>query len=112
MSVDKFLSAIRSKESSNNYKAQNSHSSASGAYQFIDKTWKNLGGSTTHAKDASVDEQDRIAKQWATHLLKKYKDGYHKAARAWNQGEPMTEKDENAGKEYADDVIQRMNTFK
>ncbi|CAF1437194.1 unnamed protein product [Adineta ricciae] len=109
MSVNKFLSAIRSKESSNNYQAQNSRSSASGAYQFIDKTWKNLGGSTIHAKDATVDEQDRIAENYAKHLLKKYGNDYHKAARAWNQGEPTAEKDLNAGKTYADDVIQRMN---
>ena len=109
MSTEKFLSAIRSKESSNNYKAQNGHSSASGAYQFIDKTWKSLGGSTIHAKDASAVEQDEIAMQWATHLLKKYKNDYHKAARAWNQGEPVAERDSNAGKAYADDVIQRMN---
>ncbi|CAF1233839.1 unnamed protein product [Adineta steineri] len=109
MSLDKFLAAIRSKESSNNYKAQNSHSSASGAYQFIDKTWKSLGGSTAHAKDADTNEQDKIAIQWATHLLKKYNNDYHKAARAWNQGEPVAERDSNAGKAYADDVIQRMN---
>jgi muramidase (phage lysozyme) len=43
MSVENFLSAIRSKESGNNYKAQNSNSTASGAYQFIDATWKGLG---------------------------------------------------------------------
>ena len=82
MSVEKFISAIRSKESNNDYKAQNSRSSASGAYQSIDRTWKSLGGSTAHAKDASASEQDAIATKWATQLLKKYNNDYHKAARA------------------------------
>ncbi|CAF1518301.1 unnamed protein product [Adineta ricciae] len=108
-SKDDFLEAIRSKESGNDYKAQNPRSSASGAYQFIDKTWRSLGGSTAHAKDASAAEQDRIASRYAEHLLKKYGNDYYKAARAWNQGEPRTEKDPNAGRAYADDIIRRMN---
>ena len=110
MSMEKFLLAIRSKESGNDYKAQNSKSSASGAYQFIDATWKGLGGTTQHAKDASVDEQDKIAMKWTNQLLKRYNNDYHKAARAWNQGEPKAEKDPNAGKAYADDIVKRMNS--
>jgi hypothetical protein len=67
-----------------------------------------LGGTTKHAKDASVDEQDKIAVEWAKQLLKKYNNDYHKAARAWNQGENKVEKDPNAGKTYADDIVKRM----
>jgi peptidoglycan hydrolase CwlO-like protein len=39
---------------------------ASGYYQFIDDTWRRLGGSTPHAFQASKAEQDRLAAQlWA-----------------------------------------------
>jgi len=34
---------------------------ASGYYQFIDSTWRRLGGSTPHAYQASKAEQDRLA---------------------------------------------------
>lgn len=34
---------------------------ASGYYQFIDSTWRGLGGSTPHAYQASKAEQDRLA---------------------------------------------------
>ncbi len=36
---------------------------ASGYYQFIDTTWRGLGGSTPQAYQASKDEQDRLAAQ-------------------------------------------------
>jgi peptidoglycan hydrolase CwlO-like protein len=39
---------------------------ASGYYQFMPETWRNLGGSTPHAYQASKAEQDRLAAQlWA-----------------------------------------------
>ena len=39
---------------------------ASGYYQFMQATWKGLGGSTTHAYQASKAEQDRLAARlWA-----------------------------------------------
>ncbi|WP_022929282.1 transglycosylase family protein [Patulibacter americanus] len=39
---------------------------ASGYYQFMEATWKGLGGSTKHAYQASKAEQDRLAaKLWA-----------------------------------------------
>jgi hypothetical protein len=39
---------------------------ASGYYQFIDDTWRRMGGSTPHAYQASRAEQDRLAsKLWA-----------------------------------------------
>ncbi|MEJ7825515.1 MAG: transglycosylase family protein [Solirubrobacteraceae bacterium] len=37
------------------------HATASGYYQFIDSTWRGLGGSTPHAHQASKSEQDRLA---------------------------------------------------
>ena len=110
MSVDNFLAAIRYHESRDDYTAQSKKSSASGVYQFIDATWKGLGGSTTHAKDATKEEQDRTATKWANQLLKKYNNDYHKAARAWNQGEYQVERDPNLGKTYADAIIKGMNS--
>lgn len=41
--------------------AANTGSTASGLYQFLDSTWRSLGGSTARAKDASVAEQTAIA---------------------------------------------------
>lgn len=53
-------------ESGGNPRAQNPTSSASGLYQFIDGTWRGLGGSTAHAKDASVAEQNAIADRYVS----------------------------------------------
>ena len=42
------------------------HAGASGYYQFMQATWKGLGGSTRHAYQASKAEQDRLAARlWA-----------------------------------------------
>jgi nucleoid-associated protein YgaU len=48
-------------ESGGDPAAANTGSTASGLYQFLDSTWKSLGGSTARAKDASVAEQTAIA---------------------------------------------------
>lgn len=52
--------AIISCESGGSATAQNSSSTASGLFQFINGTWKAYGGSTARAKDASVAEQNRV----------------------------------------------------
>jgi hypothetical protein len=62
------LATIRAIESSGDYAAQSRGSSASGAYQFIDSTWRSLGGSG-HAKDASAAEQDARAKVFVERIL-------------------------------------------
>lgn len=54
--------AIIECESGGDPRAQNPSSSASGLFQFIDSTWRGLGGSGS-AKDASVDEQYRMAEK-------------------------------------------------
>ncbi len=42
------------------------YAGASGYYQFMQATWKGLGGSTPHAYQASKAEQDRLAARlWA-----------------------------------------------
>lgn len=57
---------IRRCESGGNYRAQNAHSSASGAYQFIDGTWHGVTGLPGHARDYPAATQDRaFVKLWA-----------------------------------------------
>ncbi|GAB3581281.1 transglycosylase family protein [Calidifontibacter terrae] len=57
------LTKIRYCESGNNYSAQNPSSTASGAYQFLDSTWRGLSASAgySHAKDAPQSVQDAAA---------------------------------------------------
>jgi hypothetical protein len=57
--------AVIACESGGNPAAQNRSSTASGLFQFLDSTWRGLGGKG-RAKDASVAEQYRLAnKQFA-----------------------------------------------
>lgn len=49
---------IRKYESGGNYRAENPSSSASGAYQFIDSTWRAITGRSDRAKDAPPAVQD------------------------------------------------------
>lgn len=44
-----FLSCVRAHESGGNYAAKNPGSSASGAYQFIDSTWRTVSARAGHA---------------------------------------------------------------
>jgi Tape measure protein len=68
------LGVIRGRESSGNYGAQSQQSTASGAYQFIDSTWRMAAQATgqgteyKHAKDAPQSVQDANA-LW---LLRRY----------------------------------------
>ena len=57
------LAAIKFCESSNNYKAQNPTSTASGAYQFLDTTWQGLSAAKGYskAKYAPASVQDAAA---------------------------------------------------
>lgn len=75
--VDNILRTLRTRESSNNYTAQARTSSASGAYQFIDSTWRNLsnqagyGGQYARAKDAPPAVQDAVARYYVNDILKR-----------------------------------------
>lgn len=68
-----FLTCVRHHESdrgpwphANGYRAENPYSSASGAYQFIDSTWRNVSARAghpgwTHAAHAPEHIQDAVA---------------------------------------------------
>ena len=61
-----FLSCVRAHESGGNYAAQNPRSTASGAYQFLDSTWRNVSARSGHpgyarAAHAPWHVQDAVA---------------------------------------------------
>jgi hypothetical protein len=59
-------SRVRACESGGNYRAENSHSTASGAYQFINSTWTGTTGLRPPASAYPPAVQDRaFAKLWA-----------------------------------------------
>lgn len=90
--VDRILSTIRQRESTNNYGAQSPSSSASGAYQFIDSTWQSLtkkfgtGQEYTSAKMAPKDIQDAIARRYVEDILKRAGGDVSKVPLEWYTG--------------------------
>lgn len=59
--VSPHLADIRFCESSNNYQAESTISTASGGYQFLDTTWQGYKTGYARAKDAPPSVQDKIA---------------------------------------------------
>jgi len=61
-----FLACVRRHESGGNYQAENPTSTASGAYQFLDSTWRTLSARAGHsgwghAASAPPSVQDAVA---------------------------------------------------
>lgn len=61
-----FLACVRRHESGGNYQAENPVSTASGAYQFLDSTWRTMSGRAGHggwghAASAPPYVQDAVA---------------------------------------------------
>jgi hypothetical protein len=90
--IDKILATIRQRESGNNYQAQAKGSTASGAYQFINSTWKGLtkqygiGTEYASAKDAPPEIQDAVASAYIKDILKKNNGDVSKVPLVWYTG--------------------------
>jgi hypothetical protein len=61
-----FLACVRAHESGGNYQAKNPHSTASGAYQFLNSTWRTMSARAGHggyptARSAPPWVQDAVA---------------------------------------------------
>ena len=61
-----FLACVRKHESGGNYQAENPVSTASGAYQFLDSSWRTMSARAghsgySHAADAPPHIQDAVA---------------------------------------------------
>lgn len=87
------LETIKARESGGDYKAENNTSTASGAYQFIDKTWRSraeAAGVDTkmypRAKDAPPEIQDRVADKYVSEILKQANNDVSKVPVAWYSG--------------------------
>lgn len=83
--IDRILATIRQRESGGNYSIKNGSSNASGAYQFMPKTWRGLGGQGW-AGNASPQEQDRIARKHVTQILAQYGGQLEAVPAAWYTG--------------------------
>src|SRR5690606_28989262 len=66
--LEPILTTIRRIESSDNYQAQSTGSTASGAYQIINGTWDRYGG-YTRARDAPPHIQDAKAAEMVRAIL-------------------------------------------
>lgn len=92
--IEKILATIRTRESGGNYAISNPNpnSTASGAYQFIDKTWKNLtkkygiGTEFNRAKDAPPNIQDEVARRYVMEILKDNNGDVSKVPLVWYTG--------------------------
>jgi len=90
--VDKILATIRQRESGGNYTIQAKGSTASGAYQFINSTWKGLtkqygiGAEYASAKDAPPEIQDAVAAAYIKDILKKNNGDVSKVPLVWYTG--------------------------
>jgi hypothetical protein len=90
--LDAVMEAVRRQESSNNYSAQATTSSASGAYQFIDSTWQEqsrragIGTEYTRAMYAPPEVQDAVARDYMSRILRENSGDLAALANTWFTG--------------------------
>lgn len=83
--LDVILATIRRIESGDNYAAQSSGSTASGAYQFIDSTWDRYDG-YLRAVDAPPDVQDAKAAEHVIAILDRHRNDVAAVPVVWYLG--------------------------
>jgi hypothetical protein len=90
--VERILATIRQKESGGNYQARARGSSASGAYQFIDGTWRsltrqfNIGTEFQNAGSAPPQVQDAVARAYVQDILNRNGNDVSKVPLVWYTG--------------------------
>ena len=90
--VEKILSTIRMRESGGDYTIQSKSSSASGAYQFVDGTWRgltkkfNVGTEYSRAYMAPPEVQDEVARRYANDILRRSGGDVSKVPLEWYTG--------------------------
>lgn len=90
--VSKILATIRIRESGGNYQAQARGSTASGAYQFINSTWRSLtkkfgiGAEFERAGDAPAAIQDSVAAAYVNDILRANNNDVTKVPLVWYTG--------------------------
>lgn len=90
--IERILSTIRQKESGGNYQAKARGSSASGAYQFIDGTWRsltsrfNVGTEFQSASAAPPQIQDAVARAYVQDILNRNGNDVSKVPLVWYTG--------------------------
>jgi len=86
------LDTIKKRESGNNYLARAKGSTASGAYQFINGTWKsltkkfNIGTEFASAADAPPAIQDKVADAYISDILRRANGDVSKVPLEWYTG--------------------------
>lgn len=91
-SIRNILNTIKGKESGGDYSAKNPKASASGGYQFINKTWRSLtskygiGSEYSSARDAPPEIQDRVAAEYVKDILKNNNNDVSKVPLVWYTG--------------------------
>jgi hypothetical protein len=115
--IEKILATIRTRESGGNYGAQNPTSTASGAYQFIDDTWKSLtakygiGTEYSKAKFAPPEIQDAVAARYAQEILQQAGGDVSKVPVAWFTGNIRGQSDVVSQSEVANYQRAWMDTY-
>lgn len=91
-SIDAILRTIKTKESGGDYTVKNPNASASGAYQFIDSTWRTLtnkygvGTEFKSARSAPKDVQDAVARRYVKEILTNNNNDVTKVPLVWYTG--------------------------